>query len=334
MSKIRVFVGLDYHPGCIQVCVLDQRGNMLLNATRPNCSDELNQVVRTFGDAIRAAIEVSPGAAHLADELTTQYGWSIDLAHPGYVARLKQSPDKTDFSDARLLADLIRVGYLPKVWLAPPAIQDLRTLTRHRAQLAQQQRATKLRVRAMLRNQRLVAPARAWTKAWLDWLRDEARLGEHARWVLDELLCELTRLAGELKKVERRLAEVTQDSPFVQLLMSQRGIGLITAVTLLAELGRVDRFCNAKQLSRFCGLSPRNASSGSRQADAGLVKTSNSELRRVLIEAGHRLMRFDERWQVFHEQMRSRGKPYGVIVAATANRWLRQMYHPLKALAG
>jgi transposase len=87
-------------------------------------------------------------------------------------------------------------------------------------------------------------------------------------------------------------------------------------------------------LSRFCGLSPRNASSGSRQADAGLIKASNPELRRVLIEAGHRLIQFDERWHTFREQMRDRGKPHCVIVAATANRWLRQMYHPLKNLAG
>ncbi|MBN2024536.1 MAG: hypothetical protein JW809_17285, partial [Pirellulales bacterium] len=58
------------------------------------------------------------GAAHLADELIHEAGWPLELSHPGYVARLKQSPDKTDFSDARLLAELARVGYIPKVWLA------------------------------------------------------------------------------------------------------------------------------------------------------------------------------------------------------------------------
>src|SRR5262249_32026319 len=100
MSKIKVFVGLDYHPGCVQVCVLDGRGRMLLNATRPNSAEELNETVFKYGDQIYAAIEVSPGAAHLAHELVTRHGWSIDLAHPGYVARLKQGPDKTDFGDA------------------------------------------------------------------------------------------------------------------------------------------------------------------------------------------------------------------------------------------
>lgn len=334
MSSLSVAVGLDYHPGSVQVCVLDSSGTMLLNATRPNCAAELDRVVREFGSKIQAAIEVSPGAAHLADELVNRYGWSVDLAHPGYVAKLKQSPDKTDFSDARLLADLRRVGYLPKVWLAPESVRQLRELTRYREQLAKEHRTVKLRIRALIRNQRLVGPdARAWTKRWLQWLEEEAELPEQTRWVTGRLLDRLAALREDLKQVERRLQEVTQDDPLVQWLLEQSGIGLITAVTLRAEIGRFDRFRNGKQLCRFCGLSPRNASSGARQADAGLIKASNPELRRVLIEAGHRLINFDDGWHAFAERMRERGKPYPVIVAAVANRWLRQIYHPLKSIA-
>jgi transposase len=330
---VTLSVGLDYHPGSVQVCVMDSQGKVLANGTRANSAEELDRVVRLHGQQIRAAIEVSPGAAHLAHELVTKFGWSVEMAHPGYVARIKQSPDKTDYGDARLLADLTRVGYLPKVWLAPPEIQDLRTLTRHRAELAAQKRATKLRVRAILRNYRLVGPCTAWTKGWLAWVH-EAPLPEQARWVIERHLQETERLTGEIKAVEKRMADVTQENRFVQFLLGQHGIGLITAVTLAAEIGRVDRFRNAKQMSRFCGVTPRNASSGSRQADAGLVKASNPELRRVLVEAAQRLVRFDESWQAFYERMKERGKPYCVIVAAVANRWVRQMYHPLKALAG
>lgn len=333
MSMVTLAVGLDYHPGCVQVCVMDPQGTMLFNGTRLNCAEELNRVVRLHGQQIRAAIEVSPGAAHLAHELATKFGWCVEMAHPGYVARIKQSPDKTDYGDARLLADLTRVGYLPKVWLAPPEIQDLRTLTRHRAELAAQKRATKLRARAILRNYRLRRPGSAWTKEWLAWVREVA-LPEQTRWVLDRHLREIKRLEGEIDIVEARMTEVTKENPFVQFLLKQRGIGLVTAVTLAAEIGRVDRFRDAKQLSRFCGVTPRNASSGSRQADAGLIKASNPELRRVLIEAAQRLIRFDDWWRAFYERLKERGKPYCVIVAAAANRWVRQMYHPLKALAG
>jgi transposase len=335
MCMVTLFVGLDYHPLSVQVCVMDSLGKVLMNATRGNDAAEIDRVVRSCGaELIRAGIEVSPGAAHLAHELETRFGWSIDLGHPGYVSRMRQSPDKTDFADAKLLADLMRVGYLPKVWLAPAAIQDLRAVTRHRAELAAQKRATKLRVRALLRQNRQTSAANAWTKAWLQWVREGAAIPPHSRWVLERHLREIERLTAELKIIEKRLAEITAESQFVQFLLQQHGIGLVTAVTLLAELGRVDRFRNGKQLSRFCGVSPRNASSGSRQADAGLVKASNPELRRILIEAAQRLMNYDERWHEFKEQMRERGKPYCLIVAAVANRWLRRMYHPLKTLAG
>ncbi len=66
-------------------------------------------------------------------------------------------------------------------------------------------------------------------------------------------------------------------------------------VTFRAEVGRVDRLQSGKQLARFCGVTPRNASSGKRQADAGLIRAGNPALRNVLIELSHRLIRSD-RW--------------------------------------
>jgi transposase len=93
----------------------------------------------------------------------------------------------------------------------------------------------------------------------------------------------------------------------VQRLLAMKGIGLVTATTIRAEVGRFDRFRSGKQLARFCGLSPRNASSGQRQADAGLIKAGNPQLRTALIEAAHRLMRYDERWSKLNVSMRARG---------------------------
>jgi transposase len=333
MSKVTVAVGLDYHPGTIQLCVLDPQGKVLTNGTRPNCAAELDRVARLFGDDIRAAIEVSPGAANLADELVTKHGWSVDLAHPGYVGRMKQGPDKTDFSDARLLADLTRVGYLPKVWLPPQDVRELREIVRYRQQLSEQRRATKLRIRAILRNQRLTRPGRPWTKAWLAWLRDEAPLPGQSRWVMTQHLANLDRLAAEIKQVEKRLKEVTENDPIVQKLLTEPGIGLITAVTMRAEIGRFDRFRTGKQLCRFAGTCPRNASSGSRQADAGLVKACNPELRRVLMEVAQRLINREDEWANFATRMRARGKPRSLVAAAVANRWLRRLYHEMKSLA-
>jgi transposase len=334
MSKVSVFVGLDYHQSSVQVCVLDAQGNPLINATRSNHWREIADVVPR-NTRVFAAIEACCGAADLAEELIHKAGWSVDLAHAGYVARIKQSPDKTDFSDARLLADLERVGYLPKVWLAPENVRELRRLVRYRQQLSQQHRSVKLRVRALLRDQRVRPPAgvNPWTRAWLAWVISCEELGETSRWILQRHLEELKSLKTQLREVEQRLAAQTRNDPVVQALLAEEGVGLITAVTLRAEIGRFDRFRTGKQLARFCSVTPRNASSGTRQADAGLIRAGNPELRRVLIETAHRLAWRSKTWSRFAGRMKERGKSPCVIAAAIANRWIRGLYYDMKAIA-
>lgn len=322
-----VYVGLDYHQHSVQVCVMDGEGRVLANEARANDVGEIRRAAEVRGLPVVAAIESCPGAACLAEQLQ-EAGWSVSLAHATYVARIKQSPDKTDWQDARLLADLVRVGYLPRVWLAPQSVRELRRVVRYRQGLSRERRAIKLRIRALLREQRLSCADRAWTCAWLAWL-EAAPLTEQARWVTQQHLRRLQALNEDLKAVEQRLAALTQHDPFVQFLLGQAGIGLITAVTLRAELGRADRFRSGKQMARFCGLTPRNASSGSRQADAGLIQAGNNALRAVLIEAAHRLRRCDLRWHALESRLKKAGKPHNVIIAAIANRWVRSMYHEL-----
>lgn len=100
----------------------------------------------------------------------------MDLAHPGYVARMKGNPDKTDYSDAKMLADLEWVGYLPKVWHAPAEVCELRQLVRYRQQLVGERRNAKLRIGALLRDNRVAAPegVNPWTVAWVTWLTRDA----------------------------------------------------------------------------------------------------------------------------------------------------------------
>jgi len=334
MSKVTVFVGVDYHQDSIQVCVMDAAGTTLANRRVGNSTEEVAAVVLPHGNDVRLAVEACSGSAALADELVTRWGWSVDMAHPGYVARIKQSPDKTDFCDARLLADLERVGYLPRVWLAPFAIRELRRLVRFRQQLVGQARNAKLRVQALLRENRTKCQdMHPWTKRWVAWVRAEAELSAESRWVAERWLREIEHLAREIRLVEKRLARLTSDDPVVEFLAGQKCVGLVTAATIRAEIGRFDRFRNGKQLSRFCGLAPRNASSGNRQADAGLIKAGNPQLRAVLVELAHRLKRWEPRWAKLALTMRMRGKKGSVIAAAIANRWVRWLFHQMQTVS-
>lgn len=331
MDRIPVFVGMDYHQDSVQVCIEGADGRVLANRKCANDIAEIVDVAERCGEVAGAAIESCSGAADLAEELVTRAGWPVDLAHPGFVGRMKQNPDKTDFSDAHLLADLERVGYLPRVWLAPQEVRELRRLMNYRQQLVKERTAVKLRIRSLLRDQRVRPPfPRAWTRPWTKWVLETEEVSEQSRWILKQHFRRLEILRKDILEVEKRTDRQTAKDAVVQALLQYKGIGPITACMFRAHIGRFDRFRTAKQLSRYCGLSPRNASSGKRQADAGLIRAGDPVLRATLVEAAHRLMRYDDRWVQLARNMRARGKPVSLIAAAVANRWVRWLFHQMQ----
>lgn len=184
---------------------------------------------------------------------------------------MKQNPDKTDHGDARLLADLVRVGYLPRVWLAPEETRELRRLVRYRQQLVNERRNIKLRISALLRDQRLFFALRSWTKPWRAWIQHCEDLPEQSRWIVDRHLDRFDGLTQDIKDVAERLGEVTE--------------------------------------------------------------AANRELRAVLIQAAHRLVRHDARWGMLGQKLRSAGKSGSVVAAAVGNRWIRGLYHQMQPAA-
>src|SRR5437763_15757024 len=111
MLNLPIFVGLDYHQDSLQVCILDQQGQTRCNRECPNEAEAVLHLVERHGHSVHLALECCTGAADLAEELLgLRPDWTVNLAHPGYVSRMRQNPDKTDYQDARLLADLERVG--------------------------------------------------------------------------------------------------------------------------------------------------------------------------------------------------------------------------------
>jgi transposase len=306
---------------------------VLLNRSARNDCQEVGRIVHPLGVVQRVGIEACCGAADFGEELVQQWGWNVSLGHPAYIAKIKSSPDKSDYSDGRLLADLTRVGYLPRVWLAPANIRELRQLVNHRQRLVNHARALKLQVGAVLREQRVKIDRERggrWGKVWTASVRDNDRLSEHARWIVNDLLDDITYTHDKIAKVEGRLREATAEDAVIQHLMEQAGIGEVTAWVLRAYVGDFGRFKTAKQLSRYCGMSPCNASSGNRVADAGLIDGCNKLLRMTIVQAAHRLIRTVERWRKLADSLKRRGKPACVIVGAVGNRWIRNLHHAMK----
>ncbi|MEM1305170.1 MAG: IS110 family transposase [Planctomycetota bacterium] len=330
MSSLpRLYVGLDYHVDSIRVCVLDEHGEERLNRSAMNDAEVVAGLVARFGDPEVVAIEACCGASDFADELHEQTGWSVKLADAGAVRAMKRGPDKTDRGDAFWLADLARVDHLPEVWLPDAATRQLRRLVRYRRQLAKERREAKQQLRGLLNEERVAGPTSPWTLAWREWLLSTEELGEEARWVARRQLERIDRIDADITAVELRLEQATAEDPVVIRLRGHKGVGLVTAAILRAEVGSFERFAHGKQLARFCGVTPCNRSSGRRTADAGLVKQANRDLRTAVIELAHRLARWDDRWREMKQQLVGRGKPRSVAAAAVANRWVRWLHHQM-----
>ena len=195
----------------------------------------------------------------------------------------------------------------------------------------------KLRILALLREERIESPhgTSSWSQPWLAWI-ESVSLGEQSRWVLDQELRRLKQAEKDLAGVDQRLEQATADDPIVARLKEQPGVGPVTAVTIRAVIGRFDRFRTGKQLSKYCGVSPCNASSGGRQSDAGLIESGNDILRPLLMQLAKRLPRQHPHWKELHTKLRTT-KGGNVASAALANRWLRRLHHEMlgreKALA-
>jgi transposase len=343
MEIVATYLGLDYHSQSVRVCVMNHDGEVLSNrGVRSEVGCVMEEVMRCAELVSKrshaptelvvrgVAIEACTGSAEFATRLGEATQWNIKLAHAGAVHRLKQGPDKTDPGDAWHLANLIRVNYLPEVWLADETTRELRRLVRHRQSLMADAKDVKLRIRSLLKENGVAEQCERgpWTKAWLAWL-STAALPEHSRWVMEHQLALLKFLQEHLAQVDERMRAATSEDALVQKLLEQEAVGLVTALLLRAVIGRVDRFKTGKQLARYCGLTPCNASSGQRQADSGLVPAGHDDLRAALIQLAKRLPRQSPRWKEFRARLLRR-KPANVVSAAIANRWLRRLYHDLK----
>jgi len=128
-----------------------------------------------------------------------------------------------------------------------------------------------------------------WSEKHLRWLADEVRLPTPAQQVVfqeyvntvTEAACRMERLVAEI----HHHVKTWRLYPVVQALMTMRGVRMIVAVTVIAELGDLTRFENPKQLMSYLGLTPCEYSSGERQRRGAITKTGNHHARRILIEA-------------------------------------------------
>ena len=129
-----------------------------------------------------------------------------------------------------------------------------------------------------------------WSEKHLRWLAEDMNMPYPAQKVVfQEYVNTVIETHARVKRLEKAILHHTKQwrlYPVVESLMALRGVRMVVAVTIMAELGDLTRFDTPKQLMRFLGLTPSEHSSGEKKKKGGITKTGNQHARRVLVEAG------------------------------------------------
>jgi transposase len=292
MGQGITFVGLDVHKETIAVAVAAAGGGEpRALGTIPNRPDAVRAPVRKLGpaDRLRCCYEAGP-CGYAVQRQLTGLGAVCEVVASSLVPTKPGERIKTDRRDALKLARLYRSGELTAVWVPDEDHEALRDLTRAREDAREDLQRARHRLAKLLLRLGVRPPAgvKPWTVRHRDWLGG-LRLPRPAQQaVLREYLHAVDQAQARQGRLEDELAELAQSGPHAALLgalQALRGVGLVTAATLVAELGDLSRFESPRQLMAYAGLVPSEHSSGGRRRRGGVTKTGNAHVRHVIVEA-------------------------------------------------
>jgi transposase len=291
-EKVR-FLGLDVHAETIAVAIAEPDGEVRSLGTIANRAESIRKMVKKLGpvEHLKACYEAGPTGYVLYWQLA-ELGVGCEVIAPTLVPMKAGDRVKTDRRDAERLARSYRSGDLTAVWVPDEGSEALRDLVRAREAAKQDQLRARHRLsKFLLRSgQRPAAGVKAWTLAYMAWVR-QLRFAQMAQESTRlDYLHEVEHMAERVVRLEQAIAEAVKlASPEIQEvvkgLQALRGIAQISAVTIAAELGNITRFAGARQLMGYSGTVPSENSSGKRTQRGSITKTGNAHLRRIAIEA-------------------------------------------------
>ena len=328
-----IVMGLDQHRAQITADWLDtETGELKRGRVAPADRAGVRRFLERFqGNELEVALEATTGWRFVVEELH-RIGARVHLAEPAETAarRGKKKHAKNDRADARHLRELLMVGRLPESWIAPEHILDLRARVRLRHTLGEQRSEWQQRIQAVLyhhgcpqRRSLMVGDGREWLASQP--LTATAR--EHvavALAMIDALKAQIAPLESELRAYSRRQSGC-------RALMAHYGIGELTAVTILAELGDCRRFSSSRHAVRYAGMDITVHESDQRRAPGHLSRQGPPALRWALYEAAQVARRPSSPDRSYYEQAAERLGGNRACLSV-ARRLLKRSYHTLREL--
>ena len=337
MSKGITWVGMDVHKASVSMAMRVPGRAELVEMRVANEPRGLRRLLREVWKQapgeVRCCYEAGPCGFTLQRTLEAEDRILCEVVAPTLIPRKPGDRVKTDRRDARKLCELLEAGLLTEVYPPTPEEEAVRDVCRCREALKDDRMRARHRVSKWLLRRGVVYGPRkhAWSRAHHEWLRALRFEHDADQAVFDDYLLALEQLEQRFETIDAKLEELSGQEPYrepVAWLRCFRGIDLITAMTVLAELHQVCRFDSPRKLMSYLGMTPREYSSGGQRKLGGITKTGNAHVRRLLVEAA---------WHYCHRpavgkalRRRRQGQPAQLIaIADKAQHRLYRRFHRL-----
>ena len=322
------YLGIDLHLKRTYVVLMTSTGEVVDERRISNLDIE-KYLKSTVPRETYAVLEATRNWAFMYDLLDAHVE-RVELAHPKELKAIASAAVKTDQIDAKVLANLARTNFLPTAYAAPKETRDLRLYIRHREWLIRQRTQAKNRIHAILASYNLMSPVKdlfgVQGRVYVDEIMAEIR--PTAQRVVSDHLTLIDHLDQQVAALEADLILSEADQQVVKLLKSMPGIGRITAIVILAEIGDIQRFDTPKALCHWAGLTPRVRKSDQVVRHGRITKQGSPYLRAALTRAATVASRTSKRWYHVHEKMLPRCGRTGAKVAV-ARRLLTVIFFML-----
>jgi transposase len=280
------YIGLDVHKKTIVFCIKNQVGAIIQQGQVTTEPMVLNAWITTLPQPWIGAMEATMFSGWIYD-LLKPHALELKVAHPEMLRAITVAKKKNDRADAERIVDLLRTDLLPECYMAPAPIRDLRRVLRYRDLIMRTAVKLKNRMASLL-----METGVSYSKKRLHGHRYFHELLER----IDEIppsvieLLNLSRSSLEMfQAVQRRLLQALRDDPLiaerVRRLMTIQGVGEVTALTWVLEIGDPQRFSSRRKAVSYCGLCSAQHESAGKEMRGPISKKRNKHLQHVLIEA-------------------------------------------------
>jgi transposase len=333
---VAIVAGFDVHRGQITFDAVDTETGELSRGRIDSSRAAVRGWVGRFPDLqVEVALEAATGWLFVCEELAAA-GACPRLAEPAETSARRGSKRraKTDRADARHLRELLHEGRLPEAWLPPAHVCEWRTRTRLRRTLVEQRTQWLQRIRATLFQHGIAAgevPTRLLSqpgRAFLERLQLPPAAAERIRVALTLI----DAIEAELAPLERELRRLARRQPGCQALLRQHGIGELLALTILCELGDVERLSSSRKAVRAVGLDVGVHRSDRRSRVGKLTKQGSPHARWALYEAAQSACRRTSPEHATYLVLRARGLSHTRASLTIARKLTRRCFHDLHRL--